>query len=129
MKRTIRIIPLCLLLSVPVSCAKETGGEDEKKPESKTAVISASNDYWTYFSFETGGVVGTGALISEEDDEAWAARTDWDFAICRDMIKTNSGTSGNGKGGIIRMDGTEFGEIRYAPESGYQTDSDDVAIR
>jgi len=128
MKRTIRIALICLLLPVLASCEKETGGAGEKEPESRTAAINASNECWTYFSFEDNEVVGTGRLGSAEDDEIWAARQDWDIAICRDLIRTNSGTSGGGKGGIIRMDGVLFREIEHAPETGYRTDRDDVIM-
>lgn len=112
-----------------LSCTREPNDTGEKQPEHKTAVISVSNDYWAYFSFEKGEIIGTGRLGFQEDDEAWRVRSDWDFAICRDMIRTNSGTSGEGTGGIIRMESTAFSHIDHAPWSGYQTDRDDIIIQ
>lgn len=61
----------------------------------------------------------TSVFLSEEEDKAWAERTDWDFAICGDYIKTNSGTSGNGKGGILRDETHNFQTLKDAPTEGY----------
>ncbi len=81
-----------------------------------------SDRSWTYFSFETGAIIGTSTFLSEEEDKAWARRDDWDFAICGDRLKTNSGTSGIGNGGILRDQTTNFQLLDTAPEKGYSTD-------
>ena len=49
-------------------------------------------------------VIGTGAE-SEADNAAWAARTDWDLAVCRYNIRTNSGTSSStgANGGVYTI--------------------------
>ena len=49
-------------------------------------------------------VNGTGAE-SEADNAAWAARTDWDLAVCRYNIRTNSGTSSStgANGGVYTI--------------------------
>lgn len=129
MEKTINFILALLLVSSLHACAKETGPQGEKPLESSTAMIEASEDHWTYFSFVTGEVVGTSRLGSSAEDGEWASRSDWDIALCRDMIRTNSGTSGQGNGGIIMIDNTEFGDIDHAPASGYQADRDDIVIR
>lgn len=80
-------------------------------------------EHWSYFSFENGSVVGTGKFMSKEDDETWYNRTDWDFAICGNYIKTNSGTSGIGLGGVLRDTVSNFLTLEKAPSEGYLTDS------
>jgi hypothetical protein len=82
-----------------------------------------SADKWTYFSFETGAAVGTSDYRDEAQDAAWAERSDWDFAICGDYIKTNSGTSGKGAGGVQQNKTDAFLQITEAPESGYLVDT------
>lgn len=83
---------------------------------------------WVYYSLEKGGVVGNSKLLSKEEDELWANRLDWDFAICGDMIRTNSGTSGKGDGGLIFSD-EDYNTIFEAPIDGYAVDSNDVIIK
>ncbi len=45
-------------------------------------------------------MVGTCAATDTLAQQAYAARTDWDIAISDGRIRTNSGTSGPGDGGI-----------------------------
>ena len=59
--------------------------------ETAEAYIDAtSKTTWTYFSLTAGRVVGTGEE-TEADNAAWAARGDWDIAVCRYNVRTNSG--------------------------------------
>lgn len=106
-------------------CACNGGGKSEGVPNiSGEQVISGLSDtQWTYFSFETGDVVGTSTFASDEEDEVWSMRKDWDFAICGDYLKTNGGTSGEGLGGIQRDSTATFATIVEAPSTGYLLDS------
>lgn len=79
-------------------------------------------EHWTYFSLETGETVGRSAFLDETEDAAWAARTDWDIAICGDYLKTNGGTSGQGLGGILRDMEHNFLTLEEAPSEGYLID-------
>ena len=45
-------------------------------------------------------MVGTCAVTDTLAQQTYAARTDWDIAIADGRIRTNSGTSGIGDGGI-----------------------------
>ncbi len=65
-----------------------------------TVVIPNVKGQWTYFSLKTHTVVGTCAATDTLAQQAYAARTDWDIAISDGRIRTNSGTSGPGDGGI-----------------------------
>lgn len=75
---------------------------------------SSVTDDWIYFRLETDGEVkpvynvygaavpaATGPEFLHEGDQT--DRTDWDFAICGYHIRTNSGTSGIGKGGAYDL--------------------------
>ncbi len=55
---------------------------------------------WTYVSLSAREVVGSSSLGDTREDALWMMRTDWDIAFCNGMIRTNSGSSGKGKGGI-----------------------------
>lgn len=81
------------------ACARESSVSDEDR----VMRIELSDNAWTYISLTEGKVVGTGKLGSDEDDSAWAARQDWDIALCNGAIRTNGGTSGQGKAGILEV--------------------------
>lgn len=103
-----------------VSCKNEELREPNVSAE--LTINGLSDSLWTYFSFEKGAVVGSSRYYSESDDAEWAKRTDWDFAICGDFLKTNSGDSGNGSGGVQRNTTDTFATLETAPETGYLTD-------
>lgn len=71
--------------------------------EDRVMRIELQDNVWTYISLTEGKVVGTGKLGSEEDDSAWAARQDWDIALCNGAIRTNGGSSGGGKAAILEV--------------------------
>lgn len=125
--RYIRIsLALSLVLAL-LSCSE--GGQKEPTKSLKTVetvITGLSDEYWTYFSLESGQTVGTSVFLSEEEDALWAGRKDWDFAICGDYFKTNSGSSGSGLGGV-QLEGTSsFYNIAEAPAEGYLLD--DIGI-
>lgn len=124
MKKVIPIIS-CLLLIGCMGCDYGNGYDQHVQKIS----VELSSGMWTYISFAKGEVVGTSLFGSDDEDARWAARTDWDIAVCGDMIRTNSGTSGSGSGGILRIDGLDFSDVDEAPPSGYMTDSNDVIVR
>jgi hypothetical protein len=119
--RGLRII-LCAVAAT-LLLASCQGGRREPNVSRELVLEGLSADKWTYFSFETGAAVGTSDYLDETQDAAWAERSDWDFAICGDYIKTNGGTSGNGAGGVQRNASDAFLQITEAPESGYLVDT------
>ena len=120
MKKIITIISAAILLA---GCTEGTGGYTGTPPVSGEITVSGlSDDKWTYFSFEKGETVGTSTFASDEEDAQWAERTDWDFAICGDYLKTNGGASGKGLGGLLRDTEHKFATLETAPESGYEED-------
>lgn len=75
---------------------------------------SQTTDPWKYFSFKNGFV--------ELTEEEAATSLEWDIAFQRFYIRTNSGTSGKGKGGALDMNKTAFDEVPNVPTSGYKVD-------
>jgi hypothetical protein len=85
---------------------------------------------WHFFSFEKGEVIGSCNAGDSTVYESWRKRIDWDLAFHRQNIKTNSGVSGVGLGGILEypQETLDFDAIREAPEEGYKTDVPDSVI-
>ena len=82
-----------------ISCNKiETPAAE---PAREAFIDATSKTTWNYFSLSKGETLGTGEE-NAADNAAWAARTDWDLAVCRYNVRTNSGTSTSvgAKGGI-----------------------------
>ena len=81
------------------SCDKNNGDDPNggSQEEKIIKLDATSNTTWHYYSFATQEFVGTSEL---DNQNAWEGRTDWDIAIRRYMIKTNSGASGSGKSGL-----------------------------
>lgn len=108
------------MMLIPSACksSRETVLED------KEYTIEGINDTeWTYFSFDTGCVVGQSTFLSAEEDAEWAGRSDWDFAICGNRLKTNGGDSGSGLGGVYRNTTDNYYQIETAHSGVYQQDS------
>lgn len=84
---------------------------------------ATSKTTWTYFSLSKGEVIGTGAE-SEADNAAWAARTDWDLAVCRYNIRTNSGTSSStgANGGVYTSTMTFEGLSSIPADAAFEAD-------
>ena len=113
-----KYIVLLFVILLSVSCAS-----DQPVHEEKVITIQGINEtQWTYFSLLKGEVVGTSLFDSKEDDEIWKNRKDWDFAICGENLRTNSGTSGIGEGGIIYMNGVDFMQINNIYQGDFEID-------
>ena len=120
----------CLWLG---ACSQDNSNTPDTPAEParvENLTIERLNDQtWVYVSLEQGKVVGSSPLGDEEQDAAWKARTDWDFALCGELIRTNSGTSGTGNGGIQSVTNKSFNALDEAPTDGYTVDTDDRIIR
>ena len=102
------IIFILICIGLFTSCASEKS-------------VIQEEDRWTYISLSTGEVVGTSPLNSTEDDAHWRLRTDWDMAVCGKYIRTNSGTSGVGQGGIQSVL-TPYEELTTLPAEEFKVD-------
>jgi hypothetical protein len=121
------LVMTALVSSLFVSCKKD----DTPTPLTGKTLSLYTKDYtiWHYFSFEQNMVIGTGnADPAAADDATWKARTDWDLAFHYKDVRTNSGKSGDGQGGMLEASSTIFAEAIEAPTTGYTID-DNLDIR
>ena len=98
------------------SCSRDDNNEvtPNVTDNSKESTVDASTSgTWKYFSFEKGAEV---TVTDPENDLTW------DIAFQRFYIKTNSGTSGNGNGGVFKTDSKDISTVKQAPTSGYTAD-------
>lgn len=99
---------MCFTLLL-VAC-KEGVHQDEPAEEQFIEAGDFDMAVWTYFNLHKNLPVGTSTFGDTHLDSVWAQRTDWDFALCGPYIRTNSGTSGIGKGGLRNEENTNWTE-------------------
>lgn len=115
---------LCLMLLAFlalsfVSCSDDDnkGGSQEVDPSIRTRTFESA-DYasgWKYFSFAKGDFIELTAPQAQSS-------LDWDVAFNRYYVKTNSGTSGKGKGGCIDSRKEKFAEVITNTNAGFTVD-------
>lgn len=110
---------LCALTATTCSSEEETV---TASADNYLNVTSLTGNQWHYISLASGRVVGTSPLGSVQEDSAWAQRLDWDLALCGSLIRTNSGTSGQGRGGLKKMTGTSYEGIETPSDGTFDTD-------
>ena len=101
------------------SCKKDNNnGGDEVPPDGGQLTIDCKDwSKWHYISLEgKGKEVGTSLVEKDAEDKEWVDKNSWDIALHCYQWKTNSGTSGNGKGGAFATDGTDFTALTKIPE-------------
>ncbi len=97
------ILSLALVTSIFTSCDEKDPITPPTPPEVTPEVVvdvemdATSKTVWHYYSFAKAKIVGSGAAI---DDTKWAENKEWDIAISRYKVRTNSGTSGNALSGL-----------------------------
>ena len=101
------------------SCDRNNDNVEEQiiKPlNAKEVTIDAvsNNGEWKYFSFTTGKEVEVKDPMTD---------TNWDIAFRRYYVKTNSGSSGKGKGGAFLATSDDFFAVAKAPTTGYTEDT------
>ena len=101
------------------------------EPQDGVFVYNCS-DYtqWYFFSFAKSEIIGSCDAMDSLANEEWYNRTDWDLAFHRQNIKSNSGVSGVGRGGILEyvQDEFDFDTVLEAPTEGYLIDVPDSVI-
>lgn len=122
MKRSVKIYAIFATVLALCSC-RDRERDIMPAVAGETIMSGLSSENWTYFSFEKGETVGSSRFNDKEQDMEWAGRTDWDFAICGDRLKTNSGTSGKGAGGVQVNTTDNFNSLKTAPVTGYVKDT------
>lgn len=108
-------LALSIALVTLASCSED---DDQPVAETKEAYIDAtSKTAWNYYSLSTHKLVGTGEETTD-DNARWFARTDWDIAINKYNIRTNSGaatTSGANSGVYTCASSVVFGSLEGVP--------------
>ena len=76
------------------------------------------------YKFNARTDVNVTGAESEADNAAWAARTDWDMAVCRYNIRTNSGTSSStgANGGVYTSTLTFEGISSIPADAAFEAD-------
>ena len=117
------IFSLLTVLALLASCSDgaDNSASGQAVGKSGEMNVTANDAVWTYYSIEQNKVMGTSVFGDSTADSQWKQRTDWDIAICGDLIRTNSGTSGTGNGGL-QVVPQGYNELENAPQSGYITD-------
>ena len=110
-----------LVLLVSCSDGADNSASGQAVGKSGEMSVTANDAVWTYYSIEQNKVMGTSVFGDSTADSQWKQRTDWDIAICGDLIRTNSGTSGTANGGL-QVVPQGYNELENAPQSGYITD-------
>ena len=128
LRTVISVISAGLLLLL-AGCSRGTDRTRVDSGDEGIVVGGLGDDHWTYFSLKDSKVLGTSEFGSAEEDSLWAGRDDWDIAFCGEFLRTNSGTSGMGDGGIQRNIQTDFHNLTEAPTDGYVQDTDDIVVR
>lgn len=110
---------LCLSITLFTSCEKDP--DPDPTPVGIKSVTIDASDFsdWKYFSFATGRQIPAAEV---GDYETSKTKTNWDIAIHRGDIRTNSGLSGSGNGGALKANGTKLDDVRTIPTTGYTTD-------
>ncbi|MDR1226244.1 MAG: HmuY family protein [Prevotellaceae bacterium] len=118
---------LFLLTTVAMPALLFTGcnnDSDDPTPQGSTAEIyvddsNSSSSKWHYISLATGEIVGSELKSADDGNLAhWSARKDWDIAINRYKVRTNSGasTSAGAKGGVFTFElATAFDKVEDVP--------------
>lgn len=107
----LNLVPFLLCVLINAGCVENSDNFSDSDIDTELTIEGISDTHWTYISLENNRVVGTSPLDDPDGDEEWRKRTDWDIALCGDMIKTNSGDSGIGEGGIIRLDNLSYDQL------------------
>ena len=101
------------------------------EPQDGVLVYDCTNyKLWHFFSFAEGEVIGSCDAMDSVAYAEWYNRTDWDLAFHRQNIKSNSGVSGVGQGGVMEyvQEEFDFDAVLEAPEEGYSVDVPDSVI-
>jgi hypothetical protein len=125
----IKLTAICLVCAACLqSCDNKDDLFKKNEPKEGLAVLDCSSyTQWNFFSLSKGELVGSCDAGNADEYESWRNRLDWDLAFHRQDVKTNSGASGIGKGGILL--GRDFGDnpvdfdaVTEAPTDGYEVD-------
>ena len=103
-KRILNILLALLLTSLAVvSCRDKDEKERDKITVKSEITITLDPGKWVYYRMKDSTIVGKSDIGDALQDEEWRGRMDWDIALSESSIRSNSGASGKGKGGIATL--------------------------
>lgn len=113
MRNKIIYMVLGLLTCLPLmeSCVKYDALPFDGKTlprRSGTVLGMGKTDDWLYFNLRTGEIFNEYKADEDIAEGDQIKRLDWDLAFCGFVMRTNSGTSGSGKGGAIDLGYGEY---------------------
>lgn len=119
MNKILHIITLCLIaMWVLTSCKDDKDTTSEMKYEpievTDTVIFTVEPGKWVYYNIKEKRILGTSDIGDDEQDAEWGAQKDWDIAFCETGIRTNSGTSGKGKGGLAKINDSIYSVPRVS---------------
>lgn len=119
MKRNFLAIATMAIMILLNSCGKETPETPNNGNENQSVEVyidATSKTTWHYYSFDKAEFIASCEVDSQED-KAMKSCDDWDIAIMRYHVKTNSGTSTDiGKGGLYTCsEGVTFDNLTTLP--------------
>ena len=114
---------ILLLVSILLAGCEKENTSVELTADEELTIKGISDTYWTYISLERNEVVGTSAFDSPEEDMKWRNRLDWDIAICGDKLRTNSGESGDGNGGLTYLEDLRYEDITSSTPLQFEVDN------
>lgn len=107
MKRflTIKTIGLLFISLMMAACVKYDDIEpfDGKVLPRRSGYMTGETNDWIYFNLRTGEIFNRDKVNADISEGEQYNRTDWDLAFCGYVLRTNSGTSGIGKGGAADL--------------------------
>jgi hypothetical protein len=110
LKNAVLIIAAVVMFS---ACDDEDPIDSSKLDVVTEQVAATSYTDWVYYSFSEGTIVD----VTDPKTE-----TNWDIGLRRNHFSTNSGSSGNGAGGVFDAGVVDFNTYFEAPETGYTVD-------
>ncbi|MBO4560841.1 MAG: HmuY family protein [Bacteroidaceae bacterium] len=122
---------LSLLVSVTLFSCRDKHEEREPVPVKRELTLTLEPGKWIYYNISDSSVIGTSDIGDNVQDAEWGARMDWDIALSESGLRTNSGTSGRGNGGLVLLSDSLYNALKK--ESSfialeYKADTLDVSV-
>lgn len=113
MKKAIILLAALTAAFTLASCTKKTGTGTGGATGTEVSIEATKTGQWHYFSFARNEELG----VADDTDTSWKERTDWDIAINKYHVRTNSGDSTTaGAGGVYTCEaGVTFASLTAVP--------------